>query len=99
MIGLRWRTDGRPARHGWGARRVHEQLPGPGCKDLEDKTFIEAKRAMMCADCASALPDPAPQPKPESTADILLKLPDAIQDINAMIQVPSSHTLKRRRSA
>ena len=51
---------------------------------------------MMCADCAYALPDPAPQPKPESTKDILLKLQDAIQDINAMVQVPSSPTLKHQ---
>ena len=34
--------------------------------------------------------------KPESTKDILLKLRDAIQDINAMVQVPSSHALKHQ---
>jgi hypothetical protein len=74
---------------------------GPGCKDLEDKTFIRAKRAMMCADCAYALRRTLHlSPKPESTKDILLKLQDTmIQDVNAMVQVPSSHTFNTRRSA
>jgi hypothetical protein len=63
VIGLRWKTDERPARHGWAPGEYMNNCRGPGCKVLEDKTFIGAKRAMMCADCAYALPDPCTSAK------------------------------------
>jgi hypothetical protein len=54
---VRWRTDERPKRFGWAPGSYLNNCHGAGCKDLEDRTFIGDKRAIMCADCAYAMPD------------------------------------------
>jgi hypothetical protein len=53
---LDWKTDVRPQRFGW--------APGDyigRCCECHD-AFIGDKRAIMCADCAYAIPDPRPVP-------------------------------------
>lgn len=58
-MGLRWKTDTRPQRHGWApGEYVHGKCRGEQCKDLEDSSWVGAKRAIMCADCAYAMPWP-----------------------------------------
>jgi hypothetical protein len=48
---VRWKTDDRPQRHGWArGEYVHGRCVG---RELEDSSFIGAKRAIICADCAS----------------------------------------------
>jgi hypothetical protein len=54
---MRWKEDQRPKRYGWAPGSYLNHCHGIGCKDLEDSTFIGDKRAIMCADCAYALPD------------------------------------------
>lgn len=66
---LRWKEDQRPQRFGWAPGGYLNHCHGAGCKDLEDKTFIGDKRAVICADCAYALPDP--EPKKPLAADVL----------------------------
>lgn len=61
MAGLRWKTDDRPQRHGWApGEYVHGRCVGLLCRELEDSSFICAKRAIICADSAYAMPDLAP---------------------------------------
>lgn len=55
---LRWKEDMRPQRYGWAPGSYLNHCHGAGCRDMEDKTFIGDKRAVICADCAYALPDP-----------------------------------------
>jgi hypothetical protein len=64
---LRWKDDKRPQRFGWAPGGYLNHCHGAGCKELEDKTFIGDKRAVICADCAYALPDPEPEPPFEVT--------------------------------
>jgi hypothetical protein len=62
---LRWKEDQRPQRFGWAPGSYLNHCHGAGCKELEDKTFVGDKRAVICADCAYALPDPEPEPSYE----------------------------------
>jgi hypothetical protein len=52
---LNWKLDERPQRFGWApggyVSRCHK------C----DEAFIGDKRAIHCADCAYAMPDPQPR--------------------------------------
>lgn len=60
-MGLRWKEDSRPQRHGWAPGEcVHGRCVGLLCRELEDSSFVGAKRAIICADCAYAMPDPVP---------------------------------------
>lgn len=89
---------------------------GSGCKDKsdEDRIFIGDKRAIICADCAYAMPDevPAPLKKKLDRKGLLVQLQAAIMDMDAMIHqgkdaneswtIFRSHTLKyaaKRREA
>ena len=56
-----WMTDDkRPPRLGWAPGNYISKCHGAGCADKADKRFLGDKRAITCADCAYALPDPAP---------------------------------------
>jgi hypothetical protein len=60
-LGLKWKHDDRPQRHGWApGEYVHSRCIGLLCRELEDSSFIGDKRAIICADCAYAMPDLAP---------------------------------------
>ncbi|MEH2517514.1 hypothetical protein V1279_003087 [Bradyrhizobium sp. AZCC 1610] len=72
MVGLRWKTDSRPQRHGWAPGWYLNNCRGEGCKDLEDPSFIGAKRAYHCADCAYALPDPVPVDRVANAVDAIV---------------------------
>jgi hypothetical protein len=53
---MNYKTDSRPQRYSWApGGYVHTCI---SCKD----GFTGDKRAMLCADCAYALPDPTPKP-------------------------------------
>jgi Asp-tRNA(Asn)/Glu-tRNA(Gln) amidotransferase B subunit len=43
-----------------------------GCKDLKDRTYVGAKRAMICADCAYAMPDEVPVDGVGRLVDIII---------------------------
>jgi hypothetical protein len=60
-----WKEGQRPQRYGWAPGSYLNHCHGSGCKDREDKTFIGDKRAIICADCAYAMPDPVPKPAVE----------------------------------
>lgn len=66
MVKLDWKQDERPQRYGWAPGEYLCQCNGEGCKAKEDKTFIGDKRAIICADCAYAMPDPDPEPSFEA---------------------------------
>jgi hypothetical protein len=85
-MSLAWKEDRRPQRFGWAPGSYLNHCHGAGCKDLEDKTFIGDKRAVICADCAYALPDPTPEKPPEQlTKEILLKrIEDMWRQIHAL---------------
>jgi Asp-tRNA(Asn)/Glu-tRNA(Gln) amidotransferase B subunit len=58
-LGSRWKHDDRPQRYGWApGEYIHGRCVGQLCRELEDSSFIGAKRAIICADCAYAMPDP-----------------------------------------
>jgi hypothetical protein len=59
---MRWKEDNRPKRYGWAPGSYLFHCYGIGCtgKTDEERTFIGDKRAILCADCAYALPDPVP---------------------------------------
>jgi hypothetical protein len=65
-MSLAWKEDKRPQRFGWAPGSYLCHCHGAGCKDLKDKTFIGDKRAVICADCAYALPDVEPPLTEES---------------------------------
>jgi hypothetical protein len=82
------------------------------CRELEDSSFIGAKRAIICADCAYAMPDELPKPVKEKLdrKGLLLALKSALMDMDSMIYQPNdepwtiyrSHTAKytaKRREA
>lgn len=61
MLGFRWKEDSRPQRHGWApGEYVHGRCVGQLCRGLQDSSFVGDKRAIICADCAYAMPDPVP---------------------------------------
>lgn len=73
MIVLRWKQDSRPQRHGWGpGEYVHFRCAGSLCKDLEDSSFIGDKRAIICADCAYAMPDEVPVDRVGRAMDVII---------------------------
>ncbi|MCS3881190.1 hypothetical protein [Bradyrhizobium elkanii] len=79
MAIVRWKTDSRPQRHGWApGEYIHARCVGQLCQELDDSSFIGAKRAIMCADCAYALPDPQSEqvvdPAPKLTQEKLIEM-------------------------
>lgn len=74
MISLK--GDERPQRYGWAPGDYLCKCSGARCKAKEDKTFIGDKRAIICSDCAYAMP--APQPFEEimraKVADLLRQI-------------------------
>lgn len=93
-LGHRWKTDDRPQRHGWAPGEYnHARCVGQLCRELEDSSFIGAKRAIICA---YAMPDPVP-PKPyEPDRELLQKLIEHLKQMNSMVQLPASHEAKYR---
>jgi hypothetical protein len=114
-LGLRWKHDDRPQRYGWApGEYIHGRCVGQLCRELEDSSFIGAKRAIICADCAYAMPDEVPAPVKEKLdrKGLLLELQAALVDMDTMIHqgkdadeswtIFRSHTLKyaaKRREA
>lgn len=73
---------------------IHSRCIGQLYRELEDSSFIGAKRAIICADCAYAMPDPVP-PKPhESDRELLQTLIEHLKQMNSMVQLPASHEAK-----
>ncbi|GAA0005369.1 hypothetical protein [Bradyrhizobium elkanii] len=72
---VRWKTDSRPQRHGWApGEYIHARCVGQLCQELDDSSFIGAKRAIMCADCAYALPEQVDEPAPKLTQEKLIEM-------------------------
>jgi hypothetical protein len=88
--------DTRPQRHGWAPGDYLGPCRGAGCahKPREERLFIGDKRAIMCADCAYALPDPVPVMPQETNLELLQKLIDRLQRMHSMVQLPASHEAK-----
>lgn len=55
-----WIEDQRPMRHGWAPGGYMFKCRGCKHNGGKDRVVIGDKRAIMCADCAYALPDPQP---------------------------------------
>lgn len=54
-----------------GARGIPEPLSRRRLQESEDKTFIGDKRAIICADCAYALPDEVPVDRAQNALAVL----------------------------
>ena len=73
--------DMRAQRHGWAPGSYLNRCCGFGCKEksAEDRLFIGDKRAIMCADCAYALPEPVPVDRVAAAlAVIMVDNPDKV---------------------
>lgn len=79
-----WKEDKRPQRYGWAPGGYLNHCHGAGCKKSEDKTFIGDKRAIICADCAYALPDPEPKPEVFNEETFRAKVLDMFRRIRAL---------------
>jgi len=68
-------SDKRPQRYGWAPGDYMCRCHGGGCKDKsdEDRIFIGDKRAIICADCAYAMPDPIPVDRVVDVIDGLVR--------------------------